>query len=253
MSRPGPQQSAWKLRSAPKRPPLDFTPLLAQVRANHARTRDLLGHRSLVLCLASRAQISLLVGSSDHILGAATTELEGLALVGAHQPDLLIVSDRLEAGCGIALVLAVRSQYPRTRILLLISQERRRSHIQGAIDAGCHGILLEAHLGLGGGIAAIRSVCAGGVFIDHALDPQMRHSGSDPLERPLQSLSTRELEVLARLVRGESNAEIAGQLYVSIDTVKTHIRNVLMKLPARDRTHAAVVGLRLGLVDWPTP
>jgi len=69
----------------------------------------------------------------------------------------------------------------------------------------------------------------------------------------VQQLTARETEVLSRLVTGASNSEIAQQLVVSLDTVKTHISNVLSKLQARDRTHAAVIGLRLGLIDWPDP
>jgi DNA-binding NarL/FixJ family response regulator len=67
----------------------------------------------------------------------------------------------------------------------------------------------------------------------------------------VQPLSARETEVLQGVAKWEKNSEIAERLIVSIDTVKTHVRNVLMKLQARDRTHAALIGVHLGLVDWP--
>jgi DNA-binding NarL/FixJ family response regulator len=65
-------------------------------------------------------------------------------------------------------------------------------------------------------------------------------------------LSPRELEVLALVAQGKGNIQIGATLYVSVDTVKTHVSHVLHKLQANDRTHAAVLGLRWGLIDWPS-
>ena len=77
----------------------------------------------------------------------------------------------------------------------------------------------------------------------------VRGSGSG-LQEPL---SARERQVLAQVVRGRTNHEIARNLMVSVDTVKTHVRNLLLKLRVRGRIEAVVIGLRLGLVDWPEP
>jgi DNA-binding NarL/FixJ family response regulator len=227
---------------------VDFTPLLGQLRDNHARASKLLRGTSMVLCLGSRALLSTMVGSSsepERILGAATSEAEGLALVKTHQPGLLFASDRLEQGCGVSLVVAVKQRFPHTRTLLLVSQEHRQGRIRKAIEACCDGVVVESRIGLGTELNAIRSVCSGGIWID-------RQIGS---ARPaLQPLSPRETEVLQRVVRGESNGTIAAELYLSLDTIKTHVRNVLRKLEARDRAHAVAIGLHLGLVDyWPQP
>ncbi len=233
---------------------MDFTPLLAQVRAYNLRTHDLLRGARVVLCLGSRAQISFLMGSVDApelILGAATTEAEGLELVRTLQPDFLFTSDQLEAGCGIELVMAVKRRHSATRTLLMICQQPQRSRLQRAIEAGCDGVLLESQMGLGTGLAAIRTVCGGGIYIERELVELFRVAGCTETGSGVQRLTVRETEVLARLVTGESNSDIARQLVVSHDTVKTHISNLLSKLQARDRTHAAVIGLRLGLIDWP--
>jgi DNA-binding NarL/FixJ family response regulator len=64
-------------------------------------------------------------------------------------------------------------------------------------------------------------------------------------------LSPRELEVLALVAQGKGNIQIGEHLFVSVDTVKTHLSHVMRKLQANDRTHAAVLGLRWGLIDWP--
>jgi DNA-binding NarL/FixJ family response regulator len=225
---------------------VDFTPLLGQLRHNHACASELLGTFSMVLCLGSRALLSAVVGTAkrpEGILGAATTEAEGLALVDVHQPELLFASDRLEEGCGVSLVLAVKERHPHIRTLLMVSQEHRHGRLRKAIEASCDGVVVESRIGLGTELAAIRSVCSGGIWID-------RHIGSAS-HQPLQALSVRETEVLQRVVRGESNGRIAAELFVSIDTIKTHVRNLLRKLQARDRAHAVAIGLHLGLVDWP--
>jgi DNA-binding NarL/FixJ family response regulator len=236
---------------------VDFTPLLAQVQENNAITGDLLRDARVVVCLASRAQISFLVGhrgNNGQIIGAATTEAEGLALVERLAPDFLFVSDELEQGCGIDLVVTVKHRWPATRVLLMVGHGRQRSGIRKAFEAGCDGILLESQMGLGSGLEAIRTVGAGGLYLDRALGPTLvgalASQGDAP---PSPSLSPREHDVLTRLVRGESNADIGANLSISIDTVKTHLRNLLLKLHARDRTQAAVRGLQLGLVDWPEP
>lgn len=221
---------------------MDFTPLLPQLRQNHALAGELIGQARVVMCLGSRALISLLVGASpqsEQILGVATTAGEGLALVAGLQPDLLLVTDRLEEGCGVDLVVAVKRHHPSTRTLLLVCQEQRHSRIRRAIDACCDGVLLESRLGLGIELTALRSVRDGGIFID----------GQLAASQALPSLSDRETEVLQQAAQGQSNAEIADHLFLSIDTVKSHVRNVLMKLHARDRAQAVAIGVRLGLID----
>lgn len=221
---------------------MDFTPHLSQLRSNAIRAGEMIGGASLVVCLGNRPLLGCLVGAIPRpqlILGAATSEAEGLALVAALQPDLLIVSDRLEQGCGASLVVAVKQLGPRTRTLLLVGQEHRPSRILKAIAAGCDGVLLESRMGLGTELTAIRSVCEGGSYID----------GSFSSRSSLPSLSVRETEVLSRMAKGETNATIALQLILSIDTVKSHIRNLMVKLQAQDRVHAVAIGLRLGLID----
>jgi len=236
---------------------VDFTPLLAQLRENSALTGDLLRDARVVICLGSRAQISFLVSScinNGQIVGAATTEAEGMALVQRLSPDFLFVSDELEEGSGVDLVVAIKRHPDGPRTLLMVREERQRTAIRRAFEAGCDGILLEEGMGLGVGLEAIRTVCGGGIFLDRALGPTLLSAlEAQEAGHPQPTLSPRELDVLARLVRGESNADIAANLVISIDTVKTHLRNLLLKLRSRDRTQAAVRGLQLGLVDWPEP
>jgi DNA-binding NarL/FixJ family response regulator len=247
-------------RSSPTPPfrhaPVDFTPHLAQIRSNNSAVFELTRGLSTVLCLGSRALISMSLGWQGEAVwlrGACTTETEGLALVERLQPHFLYVSDQLEEGCGVNLVIQVKRRFPSVRTLLLVTRPDRTARLRAAIQAGCDGVMLEARMGLGTGVAAIRCVCGGGIYIDRTLIENFRTLQADPIPTGFEPLSSRETEVLSGIVRGDTNQEIATHLQVSLETVKSHSRQVLRKLQARDRTHAAVTGLRLGLVDWPDP
>lgn len=230
---------------------MDLTPLLSQVRDDVSKGLVLLKGVRLVLCLGSRAQVALLMGTSARILGAATTAAEGLALVRQHQPSLLLVSDRLEEGCGVDLVVRVKRGHPEVRTLLVVSQEHQLALIQAALRAGCDGIVPESRLLHGSALQALRTVLGGGMYLDRSLVGALR-ARQEP-GGGHEGLSARERQVLEGVVRGLSNSEIAADLMVSVDTVKTHVRNVLLKLRVSNRIQAVVTGLRLGLVDWPRP
>jgi DNA-binding NarL/FixJ family response regulator len=227
---------------------MDFTPHLAQLRHNAQLAESLLGSSRLVLCLGSRALLFLTcaaIRQPERVLAAVTTEAEGLARVESLRPDLLLVSDRLEQGCGIALAVSVRQRFRHCRTLLLVEQEHRLWKIQAAIDAGCEGILLDSEIGEGQELAALRNICSGRVYRQGDLTCR------GPARLP-PTLSNRERQVLRLLVQGggRSNGAIARELILSEETVRTHVRNLLAKLQARDRLHAALRAVHLGLVDY---
>jgi DNA-binding NarL/FixJ family response regulator len=231
---------------------MDFTPRLTQIRRNNSQIHNLLRDARLVACLGNRAVLSLFVSGlvgQEQLVGAATCEAAGLALVERHQPSMVFLSDTLEQGSGIALVQQIKRRWPPIHTLLLITQEHRQAAIQSAIEAGCDGLLVESRLGMGSAMAALHAISGGGVYVDRSLSELFRQGpgGAGPLE----PLSEREREVLTLVARGDSNGEIGQQLFVTGDTVKTHLRHLCRKLQARDRTHAAVLGLRWGLIDWP--
>jgi len=229
---------------------VDFTPYLPQLRTEHALAASQLAQVSQVYCLGSRLLLSAVVRAAprpEGILGAVTTAEEGLIMVVRHQPDLLVVSEGLEQGCGVELTLQVKRDHPRTRVLLLVSRKASRSRAREAIAAGCDGVLRDAGLGAGGELAAIRTICHGGQVIDRSLEDLWRR----PAET-IPRLSQREKQVMAAVAMGYNNQEIATRLIVSVDTVKTHVSRVLVKLSARDRTHATVRALELGLLEWPS-
>jgi DNA-binding NarL/FixJ family response regulator len=231
---------------------VDYTPFKEQIHRNVLESRSLLGTSSLVICSANRLALGIVSGwlsSPDQLLGVATTEAEGLALVERHQPDVVISSEQLDHGCGMALVVNCKTRAPERRTLLVVTNPRRRAQIRAAIRAGCDGICLESQIGLGSGAAALQAVCRGGLYLDRELRSLFNHPELDRLAGPSCELTARELEVLARAMEGSNNGEIANCLNITAETVKSHIGHVIVKLGARNRTHAAVLAVRLGLVD----
>ncbi|MCP9888365.1 response regulator transcription factor [Cyanobium sp. ATX 6A2] len=231
---------------------MDFTPLLAELEANAHRSRELLRGTRLVLCLGNRALLTLLAQQarpSARVLAANTTAQEAVAAVASDKPDMLLISDVLEEGDGIETAIALKARNPDLRVLLLINRQHRLHALRRAIAGDCDGLVLESSFGSGALLAALHVVSGGGIYVDKPLRREFRRGH----ERggPRQVLSERELQVLSLVAAGETNGEIGGKLFLSPDTVKTHLSNLLDKLPARDRTHAAVLGLRWGLIDWP--
>lgn len=231
---------------------MDFSPILEELEANAKRSRELLRGRRLVFCLGNRALLTLLAQqarSSARVLAANTTAQEASAAVASEKPDMLMIGDLLEQGDGIETAIALKAQNPELRVLLLINRQHRLHALRRAIDAFCDGLVLESSFGSGALLAALHVVSGGGIYVDKPLRPEFRRGHEQG--GPRQSLSERELQVLTLVAAGETNSEIGERLFLAPDTVKTHLSNLLDKLPARDRTHAAVLGLRWGLIDWP--
>jgi DNA-binding NarL/FixJ family response regulator len=99
-------------------------------------------------------------------------------------------------------------------------------------------------------VQAIRAVVGGGLYLDGLSVEALRSSNRGSAPEPIEPLSPREQEVLQLVLQGCTNREMAACLIVSPETIKTHVANIISKLQARDRTQAAVIGLRLGLVSW---
>jgi DNA-binding NarL/FixJ family response regulator len=231
---------------------VNFTPLLPRLQRYREESQNLLRQARVVLCLGDRALLCLLSADameSATVLAAVTMAEECQAAVQQHAPTLVVISDRLERGQGIALAVWVKTHHPQVHVLLLVSQEHRHHAIRRVINTGCISIVLHSRFGTGTMRTALHAVSGGGAYIDANLR-DLFHSCEDGAG-PLEPLTERECQVLQHVALGESNQEIGQALYLSADTVKTHLARILRKLPARDRTHAALRGVRWGLIDWP--
>ena len=178
-------------------------------------------------------------------MGASTTEEEGYRHVLQHRPDFLFVSETLHEGAGVSLVRRAERFHPDTRTILITNREST-AVIGEALEAGCDAICFETE----DFTPVFRIVAGGGVYYPKeaadVLKEQRRRDDEAPL---VEKLTEREVEVLTGVMLGLSNRMIGERLYVSAETVKTHVGHVISKLQARDRTHAAVLGVAMGIIS----
>ena len=186
------------------------------------------------------------------LVAACTSEDDCLGNIQSHAASLLLCTDLLESGSGISLVRSALAVQPELKVLILLHRPIART-ILDAIEAGCHGICAVQSAGTGAVAAALTAVDSDGQYLDPLISGVLHHSRlpSSGQSLPLQELTMREEDVLRGLCRGMSNEEIANDLLVSIETVKSHVSSLLRKLPAKDRTAAVVTAFREGLVQVP--
>ena len=164
------------------------------------------------------------------------------------QPNLAIVDIGLPRLDGIAVTQEIKKALPKVRVVILTSHTDETEVIAAlasGADAYCiKGVKVERLL------TAIAIAQDGGVYLDPQIARQVMHNLKSPSPQTSSSanLSSRELEVLKLIVEGYSNPEIAAQLYLSTNTVKTHVKGIMNKLAVSDRVQAAVIALRSGLL-----
>jgi DNA-binding NarL/FixJ family response regulator len=205
--------------------------------------------------------------SNIQVVGEAGNAAQGLSLIERHRPDVAIVDIGLPDMDGIELTRRFRQSetHPVTKILILTMHDNEDS-VLAAFAAGADSYCMK-DIQIEQLAEAIHMTHLGNAWIDPAIAntvlKQMRKSAPNrqqgttaiksiepEYEQVLESypLTERELEILSLIVSGSSNADIAEKLYITVGTVKTHVRNILNKLCADDRTQAAVRALRSGLV-----
>jgi DNA-binding NarL/FixJ family response regulator len=190
--------------------------------------------------------VSRLEGADD--ISVAATAVNGNDLLAAyerHRPDVVLTDYKMPGQAGAELVGQILELDPDARVVILTAYDDP-SHIEAGIEAGAVGYLVKT---VGGSelVAQVRAVAAGG----RALGPEAISALVDRFRTPSvppQPLSDRESEVLALLVEGLTNAEVAGRLYLSTETVKSHVSHIYTKLGVRDRASAVRVAIERGLV-----
>jgi two-component system, NarL family, response regulator LiaR len=181
------------------------------------------------------------------IVGEAEDGYGAIECIRQQQIDLAIMDVGLPQLDGIEATRQIKLEFPQMRVLMLTSHEEE-TEIIAALSCGADGYCIKG-TSLQQLIGAIAVIKDGAVY----LDPQIARAVISHLQPPRIKtaqivLSPRELEILKLLVEGQSNPEIAERLYVSLSTVKAHIRSIMNKLAVDDRVQAAVVALRSGLV-----
>jgi two-component system, NarL family, response regulator LiaR len=181
------------------------------------------------------------------IVGEAADGYSAIEVVRQHDLDLVIMDVGLPQLDGIEATRQIKLEFPTVRVLMLTSHEEE-TEIIAALSCGADGYCIKG-TSLTQLIGAIAVVQEGAVYLDPHIARAVISHLQPPRQKPAQIiLSPRELEILKLLVEGRSNPEIAEMLYISLSTVKAHIRSIMNKLAVDDRVRAAVVALRSGLV-----
>ena len=183
----------------------------------------------------------VLLRSGIDVAGLAATGRQALDLIQSTKPDIVLLDLRLPDSSGVEVLKQIRAIDPNARVVMLTSSQADAA-IYAAMSHGASGYLLK---GIDGGslVQQLRHVVAGG----RAMAPEALEKFTDYLTS--KKLSEREIEVLRLVAKGNSNREIATQLFVTEDTIKVHVRNMLGKLNASDRTQAVVIALQRGMLD----
>jgi DNA-binding NarL/FixJ family response regulator len=171
----------------------------------------------------------------------AATGRDAIDLFKMHRPDVTIMDLRLPDMNGIEAIVAIRQSFPHARVIVLTTY---LGDVQAgrALMAGAQAFLLKATLRTDL-LDTIRAVYKGQKRVPAEVASEMAEYAAD------DSLTPREIEVLEEVAAGNSNKQVADRLNISEDTVKAHMRSVLGKLGANDRTHAVTIALRRGFLD----
>ena len=174
------------------------------------------------------------------LVGQAANGVEAIAEFRRHRPDITLMDLRLPGSNGTDMLIAIRGEFPGARIIMLSSSDSD-GEIQRALRSGASGYVLKS-MPQDDLLSVIRSVHAGKRQVPAAVAALLaEHLGEE-------DLTCRELEVLQLVRDGYKNKQIAEQLSISENTVNFHLKNIVDKLAANDRTHAVTIAFRRGLL-----
>ena len=191
-----------------------------------------------------REGLRLALSRAPHIrvIGEAADGASAVALAERRRPDVVIMDVRMPGMDGLAATKILSEKLPETSVLIFTAYSER-SLLSRGLESGAKGYILKEapHQTL---LRAIEKVAAGDGYVDPALMPAFL-TGKERDEM----LTGREREILQLLADGMSNADVAAKLFISQETVKSHVRHILAKLEADTRTHAVAIALRDAIID----
>ena len=176
------------------------------------------------------------------LVAEASNGREAIQQFRAHHPDVTLMDLHMPEMNGLDAIIAIRGEFPEARIIVLTTYAGDVQVLR-ALKAGARGYLLKnsLHKEL---LETIRSVHAGKRALSTEVSMQLAEHATD------DALTPAEIRVLRLIAEGNANKEIAERLSVSEETVKGQVRNILSKLGANDRTHAAMIGLKRGIIEF---
>lgn len=185
---------------------------------------------------------ALLAGQADlKLVAEASNGREAVAQFRVHRPDVTLMDLQMPEMNGVEAMIAIRRECPSARIIV-VTTYMGDALVLRALNAGARAYLLKSHLRKEL-LETIRLVHAGHKRIEPAVATVLAEHATD------DALSTRELDVLRLIAGGNANKVIASSLAITEETVKGHVKSILAKLAANDRTHAVTIGLKRGIID----
>jgi len=179
--------------------------------------------------------------SDMSLIAEAESGSEGIRKHSEHLPDITLMDLRLPDMSGIDALIAIRTQFPNARVIMLTTFEGD-VEIHRALEAGAYGYMLKS-MPPKDLVEMIRSVHAGRKRVPPEVAAHLaEHLGEE-------TLTAREIDVLRHIAGGNRNRDIAERLFISEETVKVHIRHIMEKLGASDRTQAVAIAVRRGIVQ----
>ena len=186
---------------------------------------------------------AILDGQPDlSLVGEASDGREAIQQFRAHRPDVILMDLQMPEMNGLDATIAICGEDPGARIIVLTTY-MGDVQVMRALRAGARAYLLKnlLHKEL---LDTIRAVYAGKKSISPEVSYELAHHATD------EALTQAEIEVLRLVAGGNANKEIAAQLSLTEETVKGRVRSILSKLGASDRTHAAMIGVKRGIIDF---
>jgi DNA-binding NarL/FixJ family response regulator len=174
------------------------------------------------------------------VVGEASNGQEALQEFRKHRPDITLMDLRLPDMSGIDALIAIRADYVAARVIMLTTFEGD-AEIQRALQAGAKGYMLKS-MPRKRLVEMIRKVHTGAKSIPPEIAAHLAEHLGDEL------LTRREVDVLQKMAGGNRNRDIAEQLFISEETVKGHVKHIMEKLSASDRTEAVAIAVRRGII-----
>lgn len=186
-------------------------------------------------------RLSLSRSENIRVVGEAADGNAAVTLARRRKPDVIIMDVRMPGKDGLQAAKEITTEVPESSVLMFTAYAER-SLLSRGLEAGAKGYILKEapHQTL---LRAIQKVADGDGYVDPALMPAFLNKERENM------LTAREREILQLLADGMSNADVAAKLFISQETVKSHVRHILSKLEADTRTHAVAIALRTSIID----
>ncbi len=196
---------------------------------------------SLRLALSAEDDIS--------VVDTASSLAQARSLIVADAPDVVLLDHRLPDGLGVDSIAELKALRPSAKIVVLTAAAED-SMLVTATEAGCAGFILKTSP-LEELVAAVRTAAAGEIMVSSDLLARLLNRLHHRHDQPSHDLTTRERQILELIGEGLTNGAIAKRLFISVNTVRNHVQNILAKLDAHSKLEALSVAIRDGLIEPP--